>query len=251
MHILLDQLRGIVTAEKVTLDNLPANIKSDWVSADGQSRVEVTPKNLSDSNANIKAFGDAVLTVAPDATGEPIVIRDSGDTVIQAFIEAGLWALGSIAVLLFIVLRRVTDVLLTLVPLLLAGVLTLEITVLLGLPLNFANIIAIPLLLGLGVAFKIYFVMAWRAGQKHVLQSSLTRAVFFSAMCTAVAFGSLWASSHPGTSSMGKLLALSLACTLISAVFFQPALMGPPRNMRMDPDEEARRIGQEVAEAAE
>ena len=251
MHILLDQLRGIVSAEKVTLDNLPANIKSDWIAADGQSRVEVTPKNLSDSNANIKAFGDAVLTVAPDATGEPIVIRDSGDTVIQAFIEAGLWALGSIAVLLFIVLRRVTDVLLTLVPLLLAGVLTLEITVLLGLPLNFANIIAIPLLLGLGVAFKIYFVMAWRAGQKHVLQSSLTRAVFFSAMCTAVAFGSLWASSHPGTSSMGKLLALSLACTLISAVFFQPALMGPPRNKQTDPDEEARRIGREVAEAAE
>ncbi len=211
----------------------------------------MTPKNLSDSNANIKAFGDAVLTVAPDATGEPIVIRDSGDTVIQAFIEAGLWALGSIAVLLFIVLRRVTDVLLTLVPLLLAGVLTLEITVLLGLPLNFANIIAIPLLLGLGVAFKIYFVMAWRAGQKHVLQSSLTRAVFFSAMCTAVAFGSLWASSHPGTSSMGKLLALSLACTLVSAVFFQPALMGPPRNKQTDPDEEARRIGREVAEAAE
>ncbi len=132
MHILLDQLRGIVSAEKVTLDNLPATIKSDWIAADGQSRVEVTPKDLSDSNANIKAFGDAVLTVAPDATGQPIVIRDSGDTVIQAFIEAGLWALGSIAVLLFIVLRRVTDVLLTLVPLLLAGVLTLEITVLIG-----------------------------------------------------------------------------------------------------------------------
>jgi uncharacterized protein len=64
----------------------------------------------------------------------------------------------SISVLLFIVLRRITDVLLTLVPLLLAGVVTLEITVLIGLPL--------PLLLGLGVAFKIYFVMAWRAGQR-------------------------------------------------------------------------------------
>ena len=115
------------------------------------------------------------------------------------------------------------------VPLLLAGLVTLEITVLIDMPLNFANIIALPLMLGLGVAFKIYFVMAWRAGTTNLLQSSLTRAVFFSAMTTATAFGSLWLSHHPGTSSMGKLLAISLLTTLCAAVLFQPALMGPPR----------------------
>jgi len=97
-------------------------------------------------------------------------------------------------------------------------------------PLNFANIIALPLLLGVGVAFKIYYIMAWRAGQTNLLQSSLTRAVIWSALTTATAFGSLWLSSHPGTSSMGKLLALSLVCTLGAAVLFQPALMGKPRN---------------------
>ncbi len=129
-------------------------------------------------------------------------------------------------------MRRFGDVLLTLVPLLLAGVVTLELCVLIGLPLNFANIIALPLLLGVGVAFKIYYIMAWRAGITNLLQSSLTRAVFFSAMTTATAFGSLWMSNHPGTSSMGKLLALSLICTLAAAVLFQPALMGPPRDKR-------------------
>jgi predicted RND superfamily exporter protein len=158
-----------------------------------------------------------------------VAIVESGKTVVQAFAIAGALAFGSIAILLFIVLRRVSDVLLTLVPLLLAGLVTLEICVLIGLKLNFANIIALPLLLGLGVAFKIYFVMAWRAGVTELLQSSLTRAVFFSALSTATAFGSLWLSSHPGTSSMGKLLALSLVCTLAAAVLFQPALMGPPR----------------------
>ena len=61
------------------------------------------------------------------------------------------------------------------------------------------------------------------------MQTSLTRAVIFSAATTATAFGSLWFSSHPGTSSMGKLLALSLACTLAAAVLFQPILMGKPR----------------------
>ncbi len=252
MHLLIDQIRGLVSAETVTLAGLPTTIRSDWITKDGQSRIEVTPKDLSSSNANLQAFGDAVLSVAPDATGQPIIIKDSGDSVIHAFIEAGIWALGSIAVLLYLALRRITDVLLTLVPLILAGLLTLEVTVLIGMPLNFANIIAIPLLLGLGVAFKIYFVLAWRAGQRHVLQSSLTRAVFFSASCTAVAFGSLWASSHPGTSSMGKLLALSLACTLVSAIFFQPALMGPPRDEeRVDPEEEARLITREFTQAAE
>jgi len=132
-------------------------------------------------------------------------------------------------VLLWLTLRRLGDMLRTIVPLLVAGVVTLELCVAIGLQLNFANIIALPLLLGIGVAFKIYYVMAWRGGQSQVLQSPLTRAVFFSALTTATAFGSLWFSNHPGTSSMGKLLALSLVCTLAAAVLFQPALMGPPR----------------------
>ena len=109
---------------------------------------------------------------------------------------------------------------------------TLEVCGLIDMPLNFANIIALPLLLGVGVAFKIYYVMAWRAGETKLLQSSLTRAVFFSALTTATAFGSLWFSKHPGTSSMGRLMALSLVSTLAAAVLFQPALMGPPRVQR-------------------
>ncbi|MCM3754869.1 TetR family transcriptional regulator, partial [Bacillus licheniformis] len=116
------------------------------------------------------------------------------------------------------------DVLRTLVPLLVSGIVTLEMCVVLGMSLNFANIIALPLMLGVGVAFKVYFVMAWRAGQTGLLHSSLTHAVLFSAATTATAFGSLWLSHHPGTSSMGKLLALALTCTLIGAVEIQPDL---------------------------
>jgi len=115
--------------------------------------------------------------------------------------------------------------------LLVAGAVTLEICVLIGLPLNFANIVALPLLLGVGVAFKIYYVTAWRSGRTNLLQSSLTRAIFFSALTTATAFGSLWLSSHPGTASMGKLLALSLVTTLAAVLLFQPALMGKPRDV--------------------
>ncbi len=229
LNVMLEQLHRSLEAKPTTVADIPLSLRRDWVSADGQALISVAPAGDQDDNDVMKRFAKAVQAVAPNATGEPIAIQESGDTVIRAFIEAGIWALLSISVLLFIVLRRVTDVLLTLVPLLLAGVVTLELTVLLHMPLNFANIIALPLLLGLGVAFKIYFVMAWRAGTTNLLQSSLTRAVFFSAMTTATAFGSLWLSHHPGTSSMGKLLAMSLVTTLCAAVLFQPALMGPPR----------------------
>jgi predicted RND superfamily exporter protein len=127
------------------------------------------------------------------------------------------------------------DVALTLIPLLIAIVVTLEVCVLIGLQLNFANIIALPLLLGVGVAFKIYYIIAWRSGERNFLQSSLTRAIFFSACTTAIAFGSLCFSHHPGTSSMGKLMALSLLTTLAAAVIFQPALLATQQQKRSNP----------------
>ncbi|HZD89111.1 MAG TPA: hopanoid biosynthesis-associated RND transporter HpnN, partial [Pseudolabrys sp.] len=228
----LAALHEALQPHEVTAQNLPAAIRSQWITADGRARVEVLPKGELNDNAEIGKFASAVLKVEPGATGGPISILESGDTIIGAFFEAGLWALLSIAILLWLTLRRIGDVVMTLVPLLVAAVVTLELVVAFGMALNFANIIALPLLLGIGVAFKIYYMMSWRAGYSQVLQSPLTRAVFFSALTTATAFGSLWLSNHPGTSSMGKLLALSLACTLAAAVLFQPVLMGPPRTPR-------------------
>jgi len=222
-------LKAALNVSQITRDNLPPTLVADWVTQSGQARVEAVPKADPTNNEEMRKFALAVLAAEPTAIEGPISILEAGNTVVHAFIEAGIWALLSIGVLLWIVLRRFGDVLLTLIPLLVAGVVTLEICVLIGLPLNFANIIALPLLLGIGVAFKIYYIMAWREGQTNLLQTALTRAVIFSALTTATAFGSLWFSSHPGTSSMGKLLALSLVCTLAAAVLFQPVLMGKPR----------------------
>ncbi len=227
----LADLADLLQAQTIALADVPHEIEELWRTSDGRARAEVLPKGDPNDNETLRKFARAVLAVEPNATGGPISILESGYTIVRAFFEAGAWALISIMILLWIVLRRFGDVLLTIVPLLLAGVVTLELCVVLGMPLNFANIIALPLLLGIGVAFKIYYIMAWRAGQTGLLQSSLTRAVFYSAMTTATAFGSLWLSSHPGTSSMGKLLALSLLTTLAAAVLFQPVLMGKPREI--------------------
>jgi uncharacterized protein len=231
LNTALNEVRGLLAAQRVTLQNLPPELVHQWITVDGRARVEVSPKGDPSDNETLRDFARAVLAVEPNAVAGPISILEAGRTVLTAFIEAGIWALLSITILLWIALRRIGDVLLTLIPLVLAGAVTLEICVLIGLPLNFANIIALPLLLGIGVAFKIYYIMAWRQGQTNLLQSVLTRAVMFSAATTATAFGSLWLSSHPGTSSMGKLLALSLICTLAAAALFQPVLMGKPRQV--------------------
>jgi uncharacterized protein len=228
----LRQVRDLLSAQAVTLDSLPSELKSAWVAPDGVARIEVAPRGDANDNAVLTRFVAAVRAVAPDAAGAPIFVIEAGRTIVKAFLQAAVFSLVAIALILYVALRRWTDVALTLVPLLVAIVVTLEICVAIDLKLNFANIIALPLLLGVGVAFKIYYIMAWRAGERHFLQSSLTRAVFYSACTTATAFGSLWFSHHPGTSSMGKLMALCLVATLAAAVLFQPALLatqGEPR----------------------
>jgi uncharacterized protein len=228
----LARLRAGLTPQTVTMATLPPNLVRDWVLPDGRARVQVLPKGDANDVDVLRKFASAVLRAEPSASGAAVSYYESARTVTRAFIEAGILALVAIAILLTVVLRRITDVLLTLVPLILAGAVTLEVAVIWGLPLNFANIVALPLLLGVGVAFKIYYIMAWRAGKTGLLQSTLTRAVVFSAMTNAVAFGSMWVSSYPGMSSMGKMMALALLCTMAAAVLFQPVLMGRPRQIQ-------------------
>jgi len=242
----LDRLRKSLAPEAVTIKTLPPNLVRDWLLPDGRARVQALPKGDPNNTEVLRTFATALLRAEPTAAGGAISYYEAAKTVTSAFIEAGVLALAAIAILLLVALRRLTDVLLTLIPLLLAGALTLEISVLDGLALNFANIIALPLLLGVGVAFKIYYIMAWRAGKTGLLQSTLTRAVVFSAMTTAVAFGSMWASKYPGMSSMGKLMALALMCTMATAVLFQPVLMGPPRQVKVHPES-----SEDLREAAE
>lgn len=228
LKTMLSQVSDSLKAAPVTVDNMPAELRSDWIAADGTARIQVFPKDTSNDPKALSAFSDQVLSVAPQATGAPISIRESGRTIVGAFAEAGTLSFIVIIILLSVVLRSVHDVLMTLAPLVLAGLLTLATSVLLGLRLNFANVIALPLLLGIGVAFNIYFVVAWRHGQRCFLASSLTRAVIFSAATTASGFGTLWLSVHPGTASMGELLMISLGWVLATTLFLSPALLGPP-----------------------
>lgn len=240
LQLALGHLANLLQPSAITRDTLPGAMVRDWVAPDGEALVNVAPRVPPgvdpNDDAMLRRFARAVSHAEPGAIGGPLSILQSANTIIKAFLQAAAYSVLAITILLWITLRHFGDVLRTLVPLLVSAFVTLELCVVFGMPLNFANIIALPLMLGVGVAFKIYFVMAWRAGQTGLLHSSLTHAVLFSAATTATAFGSLWLSHHPGTSSMGRLLALSLLCTLISAVVFQPVLMGKPRARRAPSD---------------
>ena len=232
--VMLDQTRAVLQAGEVTRETLPPDIADDWIAKDGKARVQIFPRGDSNDNRVLRRFTAAVAKVAPAATGLPVATQEAARTVAWAFVQAGAIALALVSLLLWLVLRDLREVAFTLAPVVLSGFLTLGSCVLIGQPINFANIIAFPLLFGVGVAFHIYFVMAWRGGATNLLQSSLARAVLFSALATGSAFGALWLSYHPGTASMGKILMISLAWTLVCALIFEPALLGPPRGKGRD-----------------
>src|ERR1051326_2352616 len=225
LKTLLQQTRDALQAQAITFETLPQDLVRDWVSSAGEFRVQAVPKGNSNNAAVLASFTRAVRSVAPNATGTPIIIEESGRTIVNAFVEAGVISFLCIVALLAASLRSARDVGLALAPLLLAGVLTLATCVVAGIALNYANVIALPLLFGIGVAFDIYFVVAWRSGARGVLASPLGRAVLLSAATTASAFGTLTLSSHPGTSSMGALLLISLGWILAAVLLFLPALL--------------------------
>jgi uncharacterized protein len=221
----LDNLRTALTAAPVTLASIPPEVSRDWLLPDGRARAQVMSTPQVRSSQGLREFVAQVTAVAPDAGGSAVTIEATSETIVGAFRSAAIIAVVAITVILFLALHRVLDVGLVLAPLILSALLTLLVTVLLRLPLNFANIIALPLLLGVGVSFNIYFVMNWRAGRHAVLGSATARAIIFSALTTGTAFGSLALSAHPGTASMGRLLLISLACTLAASLVFVPALL--------------------------
>ena len=223
----LQALSDSLDAGPVTLDDLPDSLRRRQVAADGRARLEVFPKENLHQREALRRFVGAVGVVAPHATGSPVVILEAGNTVVGAFRDAAVLAFVAIAFLLAVLLRRPGDVALVFAPLVLAALLTVAASVLFGLPFNFANVIVLPLLFGLGVANGIHLVLRRRdeGDVTGVMASSTPRAVVFSALTTIGSFASIALSSHPGTASMGMLLTIAITLTLASTLIVLPALM--------------------------
>ncbi len=225
----LKVLQASLTAGPVAFKDLPAELVNRWVGKDGERLIKVFPKkNISDLN-DLTDFVRAVSGALPSATGLPVVIVESGHTVVKAFRQAFIYALIFIIIILLVLLRNVKDTALVLLPLLYAGILTGAATVILQIPFNFANIIALPLFLGIGVDNGIHVVHRARSASSTLtdglLGSSTSKAVFYSALTTVISFGGLAFSRHRGMASMGHLLIIGIVLTVISTLFVLPLLL--------------------------
>ena len=226
----LEALRRSMSAGAIVLEDLPPEIRWQYVAPDGRARVEVFPaENINDAEA-LRRFVANVRTVAPDATGSPVLFLESGSAVVDAMQRATVIGIIAIASLLLVVLRTLRHTVLVLGPLVLAGALTVATSVVLDLPFNFANVIVLPLLIGLGAASGIHLVMRARheTSDTLLLTTSTPRAVVFSVLTTICSFGSLVVSSHRGRASMGELLTIALFFTFCCSLVVLPALMTWP-----------------------
>jgi predicted RND superfamily exporter protein len=226
----MQSLSTSIEASEFNQDQLPESLRTRWLSQAGQYQIAIYPAENINDNQALRRFVRAVQEELPQATGAPIISLEAGEAVVEAFIMAFSLALAGIAVILWVMLRSLSSTVLVLTPLLLAALFTVAATVLMGVEFNFANIIALPLLLGIGIDSGLHMVQRSRRqvdGARHedLMHSSTTRAIFYSALTTLVGFGSLAFSTHQGTASMGVLLTIGLALTLICVLVILPVLL--------------------------
>ncbi len=222
---LVERLRAQLNADYIDYDALPTTLKNRYLSADGDWRVDILPaEDVRDAKA-LKRFTSAVEDAFPDAGGGAIQTLKAGEAISNAMLQATAIALVVISFVLIILIRSVTRTILILSPLLLAAILTTATGVLFDVPFNYANVIVLPLLIGIGVDSGIHLVMRQqqvKAGE-GLYGTSTPRAVLFSALTTVASFGSLMLSQHRGTASMGELLSIAIAFTLVCTLIVLPA----------------------------
>lgn len=227
LPLLLQRLARSLNAGQVTLQSLPQSLRARYLTADGQARVEVFSSLDLSQDRNLQRFVDAVQQIAPRAAGTPVLLVEGGEAVIAAFREASIISLVLISLLLLLTLGNAIDTIVVLIPLVFATLYTVAVMTLLGIAFNLANIIVLPLLIGLGVAFGIYLVMRWRRGMSVValLKTSTPEAVLFSALTTMSSFGSLAVASDPGMAVLGRTLLIALGTILVAILIILPALL--------------------------
>ncbi len=211
----------------INKETLPEELRSRWQNND-KYRLEINPRDNLMDNKSRRQFVNEVRTVTPHLTGSPVVSIEAGDAVVTAFQQAFFYALLAIIALLLVLTERKKDVIFIVAPLLLAAIFTGTTAVLLDIHLNFANIIALPLLLGIGVDSAIHILHRYRTSSPDegpLLATSSARAVVVSALTTILSIGNLAFSEHLGTASMGKLLTIGISMTLVCTLIVLPSLL--------------------------
>ena len=230
LPLALGRLERAMSPRAVTLETLPEDLVSHWVGGNVW-RVEVLPSERFETVSEMRPAVDEVRQAAGAAyvTGGPVLQIASADAIVQAFRRAVVLAVIGITLVLLLRLRSLKLTALVLVPLALGGVATGAFMVLVDMPLNFANVIALPLLLGVGVDNGIHMVHRREHGMPahgNLLETTTARAVLFSALTTLCSFGNLAISPHPGMASMGIVLTVGVVLMLGCTLILLPAFFG-------------------------
>jgi hopanoid biosynthesis associated RND transporter like protein HpnN len=220
-------LRPMLTPDRVTRADIPPDLARQYLAPDGRARVELLPKEDVSDSPTLERFVDSVRAVVPDAAGMAVWLVEWGRVAWNSMRAALFGGMLAMVVFLLAMWRSVRDTLLAFFPLLLAAGLSCASLVVMGKPFNFANVIVLPMLIGMGVDNGVHLVHRHRTHEEEVdvLATSTARAIFYAALTTVMAFGSLGFASHKGMASIGQLLTIGVALTLVCYVVVLPAVL--------------------------
>jgi hypothetical protein len=221
------KLPAALSPQPVGLDDLPDEFRDQMLAADGRARVQVLARRDLSEGTALAEFVDAIRSVDPELSGPAAETLDFGRVTSSAMRQALLTSLIGMALFLFLLWRSVWDTLLAFFPLALAALTMCGVMVLTGMSFNFANVIVLPMLLGMGIDNGVHLVHRHRTNPEEadVLATSTARAVLDAALTTVLCFGSLSLASHRGMASLGQTLTLGVAATLICYVVVLPAVL--------------------------
>jgi hypothetical protein len=224
----LNRLKAVSHPTPITLADLPAELRERYVGAGGEYLVRAFARESLWDHAALLRFTAAVAAVHPEATGKSFRTLEGLDQMKRGFERAGLYALLAIVAVLLLDLRRFADLLLALSPLAAGALLTLGAMGLFGVPLNPANMIALPLVVGVGVDNGVHILHDYRDRRGRVpylLGAATGRGVLVAALTTVLGFGTLMTSRHVGMASLGLALTLGVTFCMAAALVGLPALM--------------------------
>lgn len=223
----LDWLRRAIDVDAVTFDDLPASQRERVVDRSGRYSVLVLPSGDMSVVEDLQAFVDDVTGIAPDATGRPAVEVGVGEIVVRSFRVAIAISFVAILAVLISSLRSLVDSLMVLAPITLAALMTIAFAISFDVPFTMANVVAVPLVLGLGVDGGIHVFMRYRDDGKldETLHSSTPLAVLLSSLTTLAAFGALSISPHRGFAGLGILLSIAMIALLFCTLIVLPAMV--------------------------
>lgn len=216
----------------ITLADVPPQLKSRFVSKDGQKfLLQIYPKKNIWNREPLEEFISQLRQVDSDVTGSPVIGYEAIKAMKEGYLEGGLYALLAIVIVAFCSLRSVQDTLLAMIPLGLGMIWTVGLMWLFHLKFNLANMIVVPLILGIGVENGIHMVHRYREegeGGATLVTGSTGQAVVLFSLTTMIGFGSLMLAKHYGVFSMGLLLMLAVGSVLVASLTVLPLLLFRP-----------------------